>query len=76
MVTLFSILPKRHRKGDGPTDLQDLNTAAVIEDFSCPGIEHLLLPWIEKHRGDESGKLACRQLSTVLTNKWETDFKK
>ncbi len=76
MVTLLSILPKRHQKGEGPTDLPEVDTAAVIEDFSCPGMERLLLPWIEKHRGDESGKLACRQLSTVLMNKWETDFKK
>ncbi len=76
MVTLLSILPKKFQKGDVPTDLPELDTAAVIENFSCPGMERLLLPWIEKHCGDESGKLACRQLSTVLTNKWETDFKR
>ncbi|VDD79969.1 unnamed protein product [Mesocestoides corti] len=93
LSTLRSIHVRRYRLEEGPEDLpllpathplrlspalRKLGGRVVIEDWVCPGLEDVLLPWIERTVEQfglhDSAKVACQKLSTVLSRNWVESF--
>ncbi|KAL5110447.1 Protein NO VEIN [Taenia crassiceps] len=52
----------------------------VIEDWTCPGLENLVLPWIERTTERfgliESVKVVCEKLAKLLSRNWSQSFEK
>nr|CDS17856.1 ATP binding region ATPase [Echinococcus granulosus] len=52
----------------------------VIEDWTCPGLENLVLPWIEQTTErfglNKSAKVVCEKLAMLLSRNWDQSFER
>lgn len=79
----LAVLPDSHPLRHSPalTEISGLMSAGVIvEDWICPGLEGLILPWIEKmstHFGSEETVMTvCRRILALLDCNWKQNFGK
>ena len=58
-------------------NMEDFN-GIIIEDWVCPGVERLVLPWIESTLEEfgptDSVKVACEHLASLLNRNWVKSF--
>uniref|UniRef100_A0A158R721 DUF3883 domain-containing protein n=1 Tax=Taenia asiatica TaxID=60517 RepID=A0A158R721_TAEAS len=77
----FPLLPSTHVLRQSPALIGlEGQGDTVIEDWICPGLENLVLPWIERITErfgfNESTKVVCGKLAKLLSRNWNQSFER
>lgn len=77
----FPLLPSAHVLKLSPALIRlEGQEDIVIEDWTCPGLENLVLPWIERITErfglNEPVKVVCEKLAKLLSRNWNHSFER
>lgn len=79
----ITVLPGNHTLRYSPAlaKIPDEKIAdVIIEDWKCPGLEDLILPWIEQisahFASEELVMTVCTKMLSLLHRNWKSNFEK